>query len=87
MDNDDLKLDDYKGKLPLYTIKALRNYRKKNNEKIKKWSNEYYERNKDKVKMRQGRQTAIKRIMEGKKVSKKTREKYEIPDDIVYNSD
>jgi hypothetical protein len=78
IDDKELNVENYNGKLPTYTIKALRRYRIREKENINKSAKLYYENNKEKVRHRQGKQTTLKRIMEGKNVSQKTKEKYGI---------
>jgi len=73
-----LKLDEYKGKLESYTIRAIRNYRAKETVKVNEWSLNYYKRNKEDINKRHGRHLAIKRIKDGKNVQQKTLDKYEI---------
>ncbi len=83
--DEELKLADYNGKLEKYTIRAIRNYRTKqeNKEKINKWSLGYYKANKEDINKRHGKHLTLKRIKAGKNVSQKTLEKYDITQEQV----
>ncbi len=78
MIDDDLKLDNYSGKLPLYKIRAIRHYQYLNRDKCAKWNKNHYEKNSEEIKYNIGRRRAINRINAGCSVSQKTRIKYNI---------
>ncbi len=78
-----LGVDNYIGKQSRPQIRAIRNYREKNSDKLREWSKNYYERNRDTVNYNHGRSSAIKRLLAGHKVSQKTIEKYNI-DESAY---
>ena len=89
----ELKIDEYKGNLKSYQIRAIRKWRKKESEnnpaRMRDWSKKYYDNNREKIKIRHGTHLAKKRMQEGKKVSQKTIDKYGLHDfaqEILNNS-
>ena len=73
-----IDLSNYTGKLPLYTVRAIRTYAKRHPEMNRKFSRTYYEKNKDAVNFRRGRKRVVDRILKGLPVREELLGKYDV---------